>query len=213
LRERIALALDVPLPEGVLSELSEVVGVLKIGWPIIVELGLDRVAELVRAGSWVEVIADLKLADIYETMSKVVSKLGFADSFIAHSFVGVEGALGPLKRELDAKGKGLYLVLSMSHPGWNDGFYSDLLPVVRSVSPKGVVVGATKPEMISRVRADLGSLKIISPGVGAQGAKPGSALCRGADVEIVGRRIYSSRDPVREAVLVVEEARSTLSEC
>jgi orotidine-5'-phosphate decarboxylase len=212
-KERLALALDVPLDKAVLREVSHYIGVLKIGWPLILELGLDGVRELVRSLNWVEVIADLKLADIYDTMSKIVTKLSFVDSFIAHSFIGVEEALGPLKIDLDQKGKGLYLVLSMSHPGWDDEVYPKLLEVVRKVSPKGVIVGATKPSMVAKARKDLPKARILSPGVGAQGGSPGDAICAGADVEIVGRRIYTAKDPVMESRAVLEALEERVSQC
>ena len=213
MREKLALALDVPLSPDKLKEISESVGVLKVSWPLTLALGIDRVRELARSANWVEVVADLKLADIYETMEKIVDKFDFADSFIAHSFIGVEGALGPLKEKLSKEGKGLYLVLSMSHRGWDDSLFPNLLSVVRRVDPKGVVVGATKPSMVRRARSELPGKTIISPGVGAQGARVGDAICNGADVEIVGRAIYSSNDPVSSARRVLDELRSRLLEC
>ena len=213
MREKLALALDVPLSPYKLKEVSESVGVLKVSWPLTLALGIDRVRELAKSADWVEVIADLKLADIYETMEKIVDKFDFADSFIAHSFVGVDGALGPLKEKLSREGKGLYLVLSMSHRGWDDSVFPSLLEVVRRVNPKGVVVGATKPSMVRRARSELPGMVIISPGVGAQGARVGDAICNGADVEIVGRAIYSSDDPVSSARKVLDELRSRLLEC
>jgi orotidine-5'-phosphate decarboxylase len=48
------------------------------------------------------------------------------------------------------------------------------------------------------MREIVGDLKIISPGVGAQGGKASDALRFGADFVIVGRTIYEAPDP-REA--------------
>ncbi len=213
MRSRLALALDSPLDPNVLRGVSEHVGVLKVGWPLTLSLGLERVRELVKSADWIEVIADLKLADIYETMEKVVERFDFVDSFIAHSFIGVEGALGPLKERLEKEDKGLYLVLSMSHRGWDDSSFPRLLEVVKRVNPKGVVVGATKPEVVRLARRELPGKVIISPGVGAQGARVGDAVCNGADVEIVGRAIYTARDPVEASRRIAEELEVRLAEC
>ena len=60
----------------------------------------------------------------------------------------------------------------------------------------GVIVGATTPAVISRVRELAGpELLILSPGVGAQGGDVKNALEAGSNYLIVGRSIYNSRDP------------------
>jgi orotidine-5'-phosphate decarboxylase len=60
----------------------------------------------------------------------------------------------------------------------------------------GLVVGATHPEIIRRVRALVGpSMEIYSPGVGAQGGDAKRALQAGSTYLIVGRTIYASRSP------------------
>jgi orotidine-5'-phosphate decarboxylase len=46
---------------------------------------------------------------------------------------------------------------------------------------------------------------ILTPGVGAQGGKPGEAVAHGADFEIVGRAIYQSSDPKRSVERVRRE--------
>lgn len=79
-----------------------------------------------------------------------------------------------------------------------------LIDVARRVSPWGVVAPATRPWVIGIVRRELGPVKILSPGVGAQGAEPGAALRHGADYEIVGRLILGSRDPAEAARRVLE---------
>ena len=49
------------------------------------------------------------------------------------------------------------------------------------------------------MRAAVGDLTIISPGVGAQGGDPRAAIAAGADMVIVGRAIYQADDPGSEA--------------
>jgi orotidine-5'-phosphate decarboxylase len=56
-----------------------------------------------------------------------------------------------------------------------------------------VVVGATYPRELARVRAEVGSLPILVPGVGAQGGSAADAVTSGADATGRGVIINSSR--------------------
>ena len=81
-----------------------------------------------------------------------------------------------------------------------------LFEVINRIQPWGVVLPATIPEVIKEGRNELSKgLKILAPGVGAQGALPGDALCAGANYEIVGRLITRSSKP-REAAESVLKA-------
>ncbi|MGB9705400.1 MAG: orotidine 5'-phosphate decarboxylase, partial [Pyrobaculum sp.] len=56
-----------------------------------------------------------------------------------------------------------------------------------------------QPELVARARKMVGcSYRIISPGIGAQGGRPGGALRAGADFEIVGRYVIEDQERVRE---------------
>lgn len=210
---RIILALDTKLDINVVRGLREVIDRVKFSYITLLEGGFEYL-KAVREIGWEEVIFDLKLADIDSTMIGIVSKLlPYSDSFISHAFIGLEGALGPLSDFLKGRGKGLYLVLSMSHKGWSDEFYPYLRRIAENLDPKGFVVGATKPEMIKRVRDDFRDKLIISPGVGVQGANIGDAICNGADFEIIGRSIYSSNDPIKTAYETKKKLEERLSEC
>ncbi|BCS91658.1 Orotidine 5'-phosphate decarboxylase [Metallosphaera sp. J1] len=205
---RVILSLDSPVPEETLRKLNGKVAGIKVGWPLLLSLGKGRVKELMDLVEGMKIL-DLKLADIDNTMLLIADELkDVANSFIAHAFVGVEGGLAPLSQKVD-----LFLVLSMSHPGWNDAFYPYLREVARKVNPRGFVAPATRPFMISRVKSDFPDKVVISPGVGAQGAKPGVALCHGADYEIVGRSIYQSPDPIKRVEEIVRTQEEVLSSC
>lgn len=207
------LALDKVLPIKTLKGIRDYIPKVKFSYITLLDGGLEYLKEVYKLG-WEEVIFDLKLADIDSTMVGIVSRLtSFSDSFISHSFIGFEGALDTLSSFLSKEGKGLYLVLSMSHKGWNDSFYPYLKDIARHINPKGFVVGATKPEMIKVVRNDFPEKLIISPGVGVQGALFGDALCNGADYEIVGRSIYSSTDPVKTTRELVAKQEVRVNEC
>ena len=208
----LILALDKELSPSVLSEISKYIGKLKIGYPLILRnfSYLDAIIKI----HWEEVIFDLKLADIDNTMILIVSKLlNYGDSFISHSFIGVEGALDKLSEFLKQNNKNLYLVLSMSHKGWNDSFYPYLREVARKIEAKGFVVSATKLNMIRVVRDDFKDKIIISPGVGVQGANIGDAICNGADYEIIGRVIYDAKDPIEQAKMLSHMQEVRINEC
>ena len=205
----LLVALDRPEPvsqlSGLVDELCGAVDGFKVGLPLVIERGpgvVHRLRSLCPRGLWV---ADFKLADIGYTMRLVASTVvDYVDAVIAHAFVGVEGALAELKEMLDGRGRRLVLVVSMSHPGSRevmDKVFEELLGVASRLGAWGVVAPATRPQMVRRAREALGpSVKILSPGVGAQGARPGDALCAGADYEIVGRAITGADDPLAAAV-------------
>ncbi len=201
------------------STLRDVDGVagFKIGLPAIVECGAKVLGNVFRDYDGL-VIADLKLADIGDVMVLTLERLvraGF-NAVIAHSFVGVSNALDKLSRRCRELGVRLVLVATMSHPGAvevMDSVLDKLINVVRRIDPWGVVAPATRLDVLERVRKELPSVKILSPGIGAQGAEPGDALCRGADYEIVGRAITRSENPREVAASIVAMQREKLSRC
>ena len=186
----------------------------KVGWPNIVWGGRGVVEAVHNSCMDALKIVDLKLADIAYVMEEtLIPLLRWADAVIAHAFIGSQGALEELKRWLEARDRKLILVSSMSHPGSRevmDPCLERILGVVERIEPWGVVAPATRPKIIRTVRERLGaSITIVSPGVGAQGARPGDALRAGADYEIVGRMITTAPNPLeaaRRIVKIQEEA-------
>lgn len=212
---RIILALDEIISREILKEILSKLYGIKIGYPLLLKLGINGVKDLVSNAiqERKEIILDLKLADIDNTMIGIVSQLDFADSFIAHSFIGIEGALDKLKAYLDEHGKKLYLLASMSHKGWNDNFYPYIREVIKTLDPYGIVAPATKTNVLKMIRKDFPNKVIISPGVGVQGGRFGEALCHGADYEIIGRSIYNSKDPVSAIEEIIRVQEEKLNEC
>ncbi len=217
----LIVALDPP--EGVdgvewclklVRELGDVPSGYKLGLPLALDAGVEglrRVSEAVPPGKLL--IADLKLADIGYVMSLTAKKLARAgvNALIAHAFVGVKGALDELVSTCSNLGIKLVLVALMSHPGatrFMASAYGEALRVVKEVGAWGAVLPATKPEAVREGRKLLGeSVKILSPGIGAQGAEPGTALRAGADYEIVGRLVTRASNPraVAEGLVRVYE--------
>ncbi len=223
---RILVAIDDPsLPSskvrGLIDGLKSMIAGFKIGVPYILGVGLSEVAEIIKDHKDTYFLADLKLADI-DAIMKLTAKLardaGF-NGIIAHGFIGYEGGLAGLSSYCSELGLDLYVVTSMSHPGSSeiyDKVLDDVLGVVKRIKATGVVAPATRPSIIRYIRNYIGmNYIIISPGVGAQGAEPGSAICSGADFEIVGRAITSSVNPVEATknLIVLQEKNLRMSGC
>lgn len=210
---RIILALDEPLDYKILKEISLQTAGIKIGWPLILDQGLDEIKNILKNINN-NIIFDLKLADIDSTMIKIVDRLkNLGDSFIVHAFIGYDESIRELKEYLDKESKKMYLVSSMSHKGWNDNFYPYIKEVIKMANPYGLVAPATRPSVVKMVKNDFPEKIIISPGIGFQGAKIGDAICNGADYEIIGRSIYKSKDPIGTIFEFQKIQEERLNEC
>ena len=170
----------------------------KVGLPNILG-GLNPRSSIIEKCSRGLVIADLKLADISDTMIRIASHtLSWANAVIAHAFPGYKGALDGLSRHLEREGVKLILVLSMSNPGsmeTMDPIIDKLLWIAEVTRAWGVVAPATRPNIIKYIRGKIKNAVILSPGIGAQGATPGTGIRAGADFEIIGRLVTMSKNP------------------
>ncbi len=204
---------------GIVDSLHGVVRGFKIGLPFILSAGIKGVERLSERLGGAMLIADLKLADIGYVMSisaKLLADAG-VDAVIAHAFVGYKDALEDLKKMCDDLGVKLVLVVAMSHRGASEVMwkaYGDLLEIALKVAPWGIVLPATNTDLIRMARKRLReNMRILSPGIGVQGATPGEALCAGADYEIVGRLITLSRNPYQKAIEVLEMQKEMMRLC
>jgi len=225
---RIVLALDLESPEPselrrkseeLLQKVAEHVCAVKINRQLVLSLGLrggvDCIVEVAHEHS-LPVIMDAKLNDVRHTnefMMRAYTDAGF-DAIIASPVAGWEGGLDAVFNLAASQGKGVLLLVYMSSPG-ADKFYS--LKVSRNdEKPKelfellaemaidwkadGVIVGATKPQVIRRVRQLSGPrMDIYSPGVGTQGGDAREAIDAGSSYLIVGRSIYQAANPAKVA--------------
>ncbi len=198
------------------SSTSDYAAGYKLGLPALLRAGsrgLREAADSCRADL---LIADLKLADIGYIMKLVAKELldmGF-NAIIAHAFIGYRGALGELADLLKEHGAKLIAVTTMSHPGAEelmDSVADRLIEIALKAHAWGLVMPATRPSLIAVGRHT--GLKILAPGVGAQGARPGEALCAGADYEIVGRSITMSSRPGEAAAAVLRAQKEAVEKC
>jgi orotidine-5'-phosphate decarboxylase len=87
----------------------------------------------------------------------------------------------------------------MSHPGSLD-FLTEknaekMAEMAKNAGADGIITPATRPKRTAILRDIIGpSMKIYSPGIGAQGAQPEDVI-KYVDGIIVGRAIYEAIDP------------------
>lgn len=202
----------------VLGRVCNYIDGVKIGIPFLIKNNikdLKNLKNLCKEKLW---IADLKLADIGYTMIRSTNVVSdFFNAVIAHSFVGINGALDMLSKYCKEKGLKLILVATMSHGGAKELYDIALLNIrdfIEKLRPWGLVAPATRLETIRFLREIVGlKIKIISPGIGPQGALPGDALCAGSDYEIVGRLITHSRTPLDTVKELVMKQKERVCRC
>jgi len=202
---------------------------LKLNRPLILKLCLEEgIKDLLKLAHEHELmtIMDAKLNDVAHTNLATATQYfeaGF-DALIASPFVGWEGGLDSTFKEASRRGKGMILLVYMSHKGAAEGYGQDVVDARTGHSrpqfvlfaekamtwgADGVVVGATQVDKLSAVRGILqGKVPIYSPGVLVQGGSPKEAVKAGADYLIVGRAIYNSENPKKSARSIRDEATS-----
>ena len=228
-QSRTVLALDLENPDpslllsksmAVLRSVKDMICAVKINRQLILGLGLravtDSILELAN-NSNLPAIMDAKLNDVGHTnefMARTYFDAGF-DAIIASPVAGWTDGLDKVFSAAQSHKKGVLLLTYMSNPGAEE-FYSlkadagdnSQKPMFEILTQRaldwkaqGLIVGATKPKIISRVRELVGpKLSIYSPGVGAQGGDAETAVEAGATYLIIGRAIYANEDPKSAAL-------------
>jgi orotidine-5'-phosphate decarboxylase len=202
----IILALDVDTREKaveVCGDVSNFVDAIKVGYPLVLGTDLSIISELGQFDK--PIITDFKVADIpfvSQRICEAAVKSG-ADYVIVHGFVGED-----VVKACSSVAK-IFVVAEMSHAGAEDFMAKDALSIAEIARKyaEGIVAPATRPEEVRGLRAAVGDLTIISPGVKAQGAKVGDGIKAGADFEIIGRGIYEAAEPRKAAEEFSESAR------
>jgi orotidine-5'-phosphate decarboxylase len=228
-RSRTVLALDLENPDPsillgksteVLRNVRDMVCAVKINRQLILGLGLRTVTDsiLKLANDYnLPAIMDAKLNDVGHTnefMARMYFDAGF-DAIIASPVAGWTDGLDKVFGAAESRKKGVLLLTYMSNPGAEE-FYSlkadqgngIKTPIFEILTQRaldwkapGLIVGATKPKIISRVRELVGpKLPIYCPGIAAQGGDAKVAIGAGATYLIIGRAIYASPDPSSAAL-------------
>jgi len=164
------------------------------------------------------VILDAKRGDIADTSSAYAAAAFHvlkADAVTISPYLGHEAA----EPFLSDPARGAFVLCKTSNPGAND--FQDLpvegLRLYERVAMwaqawnrrgnVGLVVGATDPAALRRVRALAPELWFLSPGVGAQGADLEKCLEAGLREDGLGMLVTVSRSLAREADLHAEALR------
>lgn len=191
------------------ESISGNIDAIKINWPLILSEGPEMITRLSEIS---DVICDFKVADIPNTVRLIVegSVARGASGVIVHAFTGEDSLREAVSA---AAGKDIFAVTEMSHPGgkmFTAPHAEEMARLGVECGVSGFIAPATRPDRIRAIRSIAGDLKILSPGVGAQGGSASSAIEAGADYVIVGRSIYGSDDPLGATASIIDEIRPLL---
>lgn len=174
-------------------------------------------AESHRIGSVIPVILDAKRGDIASTADAYAAStfehLG-AHAVTLSPYLGHD-SLAPFLKDRE---KGVFLLCRTSNPGSHDlqelvladgralfEAVADLANGWNTSNNIGLVIGATQPEALARIRARAPQAWFLAPGVGAQGGDLQAALMAGLRADGMGvlvpvsRAIARADDPGRAA--------------
>lgn len=175
------------------------------GWTALKEVVDAIQAESNRMGSMIPVILDAKRGDIASTAEAYAQSafdtLG-VDCITLSPYLGKD-SIDPFIRKSE---KGVFLLCKTSNPGAGDlqdlmlesgdPLHIHVAKLAQGWNTKnniGLVVGATYPETLARVRAAAPEMWFLAPGVGAQGGDLESALRAGLRKDGKGMLIPVSR--------------------
>lgn len=209
---RIILALDETDREKALNVVDSVadgIDAVKINWPLVLSSGPEMISLL---SERTDVICDFKVADIPNTVSLIVREAVSrgADAVIVHAFTGRDSLEAAVEASGDAE---IYAVTEMSHPGgqmFTALHAEEMARLGVECDVDGFIAPATRPDRIAAIRSITGGRKILSPGVGAQGGSAAAAIEAGADYVIVGRSIYTAKDPRASLDAIREQISSVI---
>ena len=163
----------------------------------------------------VPVLIDAKVADVDNTnvaYAKALFEWLNADAVTINPYPGKEAFSSFLER----KDKGIFVWLKPSSEGTSklQDFYQTLAEDIAKnwnvLGNCGVIVGATYPEELKKVREIVGDMPILIPGIGAQGGDIKATVLAGKDSQGQGMIISSSRGIIfaenpREATLKLHQ--------
>ena len=180
----LILALDVTVKKKALAiahECAPHLDAIKVGYPLILSCGLSVAQEL--EAEDLPLIADFKVADIPNTnrlIAEQVFDAGFS-SIICHGFTGKDAVQACVDTASDYGGACFVVA-------------EKIAALAMECGADGIIAPATRPERVKVLRGIVGSRKILSPGVGAQGGDA-DEVARMVDGIIVGRAIYEADNP------------------
>jgi orotidine-5'-phosphate decarboxylase len=180
----------------------------------------------------IPVIGDAKRGDIGNTArayaKALFSVLGF-DAATVNPYLGHDS----IEPFIDYRDKGVFILCRTSNKGALDfqNLRTDGLPLYQAVAQKakewnihgniGLVVGATYPEELKKVRSICPEMSLLIPGIGAQGGDLASAVSYGVDawgekaiINVSRQILYASKekDFAQAARNVAEKIRNQIND-
>jgi len=180
----------------------------------------------------IPVIADAKRSDIGNTAKAyaraLFAVLGF-DAATVNPYLGFDS----IEPFINYRDKGVFILCRTSNKGAADfqDLRTDGLPLYEAVARKakewntygniGLVVGATYPEELKKVRSICPEMPLLIPGIGAQGGDLAAAVGYGVDargekaiINVSRQILYASRekDFARAARNVAEKIRQQIND-
>jgi orotidine-5'-phosphate decarboxylase len=166
---------------------------------------LRDIADKIHEGNSLALL-DIKLSDIGSTIDAGlywIDRLGF-DAVTFSPFPGYENGVDAVYKWSEEKQKGIFALCRMSNLGTHDyqsrimdgeKFYKRLAKDAFDHGSNGYVVGCTASEELQEIREIIGEeTLILSPGLGAQGGDPETALRYGTNSQGEGLIVSSSRE-------------------
>lgn len=203
----------VPFNRAIVEATQDVVCAYKPNLGFYVSYGLAGIEALVKTRELIPpeipVILDAKAGDFANTSAAYArgyfTEWGF-DAITIQPYLGQDG----LQPFLDYPDKGILVLAKTSNPGSGDLQDATLgsgRTVYETVATKvndwnrqfgncGLVVGATYPEQLGRVRELAPDLPILVPGIGAQGGDLEGSVAAGLDERGAGLIISASRSVI-----------------
>jgi orotidine-5'-phosphate decarboxylase len=213
-------ALDLNLEDAIvllekLKPVEDKLAALKIGSLQAMDMGLTEAVSKLRDKSSLPIIYDHQKActdipSIVEKQVKMVSDCG------ASAFIAVPLGAGPKSLESFVKACTTYnilyiVLLEMTHEKANaylvEGTPRKVFDKARELGVEYFVCPGNKPAMIKEYKSWDSKIKILSPGIGAQGGSIEEAVQAGCDYPIVGRAIYEADDPAGVVTEMYEKAK------
>lgn len=232
-RDRVILAVDTSTIEEarrMIDELSEYVGIFKIGLEMLMNEGPQVLKVFQQKG--LRVFFDGKFLDIPNTVAKATHAVAGAgvDMFTVHATGGSKMLQACAKAARDASsaaGKpepislGVTVLTSLDQTALNDelrvpGTISDqVVNLARVCQASGITGLVASPEEIKAIRAAVGvDMVLVTPGVRPKWADtndqsrvmtPGDAIAHGADYLVIGRPITAAPNRIDAAKRIIEE--------
>ena len=204
---------------------------IKLNYHVILPLSSSDLQKITKTAHDynVQVIADLKINDIFETNKVAIQHLasmGF-DCAIVNPFVG-RTSLSSITQFAHSLSLGIIALVYMSHPDAVEGygaliqtpsgsdvneknfatpFYKSFYNNCLTADVDGVVIGGNRSDIIKEF-SKMGNLRlpVYSPGLITQGGNVRQALESGTKYLIIGRSIIESDSPI----ITIENLRNSL---